>query len=168
MYGKVMSLPDEAMAVYFALVTPMTPDEIARTMGGHPRDAKMRLAREIVGVFHGEGAAQRAEERFVALFRDGGEPSDAPQHALGAATPLVDVLVATGLAPSRSEARRLVAQGAVSLGGRTLTSAEERVTAGGLLRAGRRRFVRLVGAEPIPAASAPVTAQPRSGSMEGA
>jgi tyrosyl-tRNA synthetase len=182
MYGKVMSLPDEAMAAYFALVTPLSPDEISLAIGGHPRDAKMRLAREIAAVFHGDEAARAAEERFVAVFREHEEPVEAPQHALAAASPLVTVMVAAGLAPSRSEARRLVAQGAVSLGGVILRNAEEPVGPGGLLRVGRRRFVRLVaapaaaqagppaGPAPVPAAGQipPVTAPPSSGSMEGA
>ncbi len=172
MYGKVMSLPDDAMDAWFALVTPLAPDEIAQARSGHPRDAKMRLAREVVAVFHGSDEARAAEEGFVAVFRDREEPGEAPQHALAGATPLVDVLVAAGLASSRSEARRLVAQGAVSLGRVTLRSAEERVAPGGLLRVGRRRFVRLVAVPaagaPAPAAPQPVTPRPRSGSMEGA
>jgi tyrosyl-tRNA synthetase len=142
----------------------------------------MRLAREIAAVFHGVEAARAAEERFVAVFREHEEPVEAPQHALAVASPLVTVMVAAGLAPSRSEARRLVAQGAVSLGGVILRNAEEPVGPGGLLRVGRRRFVRLVaapaaaqagppaGPAPVPAAGQipPVTAPPSSGSMEGA
>ncbi len=167
MYGQVMSVPDEAMPAWFALVTPLAPDEIAGVLAGHPRDAKMRLAREIAAVFHGEEAAREAEDRFVAVFRRRREPDETPVHALAAAAPLVDVLVAAGLAASRSEARRLAAQGAVSLGGAILRSAEEPVAPGGLLRVGRRRFVRLVAAAPA-AAAAPVTPRTASDSMGGA
>jgi tyrosyl-tRNA synthetase len=157
MYGKIMSLPDEAMAPFFRLVTPLEPAQIADVLAGHPRDAKMRLGREIVGAFHDPAAAQDAERKFVALFRDGAEPDAPPEHVLEGATPLVDVLVAAGLAASRSEARRLVAQGAVSIAGVTLRDAEAPVAPAGVLRVGRRRFVRLVGR---------VTSQPGSGSME--
>ncbi len=170
MYGKVMSVPDEAMPAYFSLVTPLAPDEIAEVMRGHPRDAKMRLAREITAVFHGSEAAAAAEREFVAVFREREAPGDAPRHLLAAGAPLLEVLVAAGLAASRSEARRLVAQRAVSLDGRTLGDAAETVAAGGLLRVGRRRFVRLVTAPGAPAAPAAprVTPPSGSGSMERA
>jgi tyrosyl-tRNA synthetase len=167
MYGKVMSVPDEAMPAYFSLVTPLAPDEIADAMRGHPRDAKMRLAREITAVFHGSEAAAAAEREFVAVFREREAPGDAPRHALAAGAPLLEVLVAAGLAASRSEARRLITQGAVSLDGRTLGDPAEPVAAGGLLRVGRRRFVRLVTVSDAPAAPR-VTPPPRSGSMERA
>ncbi len=144
MYGKVMSVPDEAMAAYFSLVTPLAPDEIADAMRGHPRDAKMRLAREIAAVFHGGEAAAAAEREFVAVFREREAPGDAPRHALAAGAPLLEVLVAAGLAASRSEARRLVAQGAVSLDGRTLADAAE-ARGGGRAAAGGAPAVRPPG-----------------------
>jgi tyrosyl-tRNA synthetase len=152
MYGRVMSIPDSAMESFFALATPLEPrqiDEVKAALAAgtlHPRDAKMRLAREIVAVFHGPEAARAAEEGFVAVFRERREPAEAPEHALAAEAPLVDVLVAAGLAASRSEARRLVGQRAVSLDGRTLEDPAEPVGPAGLLRVGRRRFVRLVAA----------------------
>jgi tyrosyl-tRNA synthetase len=75
MYGKVMSIPDELMIKYYELATDIHPDEISKIKAGledgsyHPRDAKMRLAREITSLYHSEEAAQKAEEQFKAVFQ---------------------------------------------------------------------------------------------------
>ena len=168
MYGKVMSLPDEAMAAYFALATPLAPDEIAQATGGHPRDAKMRLAREIVAVFHGDEAARAAEERFVALFRHGAEPDEAPQHALAAAA------AAGGRAGGRgpgAEPQRGAAAGRAGGGEPRRRDPPQRRGAGRPRRAaaGGPQAVRPPGGRGAAhAPAAPVTAPPGSGSMEGA
>jgi tyrosyl-tRNA synthetase len=154
MYGKVMSIPDAAMPVYYKLATRYAPDQVARVerelAGGtrHPRDAKMELAREIVSIFHGDAAAQRAEEHFRAVFQQRETPADMESFTISAAQPIADVIVAAGLAPSKSEAKRLVAGGGVSLDGRKVTDPFEIVSvpsAGGVvLQVGKRRFARLV------------------------
>ena len=77
MYGKVMSIPDELMIKYYELATDIHPDEIEKIKTSledgtyHPRDAKMRLAREITTLYHGEEAAIKAEEQFKAVFKGG-------------------------------------------------------------------------------------------------
>ncbi|HIC93117.1 MAG TPA: tyrosine--tRNA ligase [Anaerolineae bacterium] len=152
MYGKVMSIPDEAMSNYFNLVTRWTPDQIAeieRALASgelHPRDAKMKLAWEIVSIFHGDEAATRAEEHFKRVFQRRELPREMPTYRLSAPRNIVELLVETGLAKSKSEGRRLIQQGGVRLDGEPVTSIELVVQPkdGLVLQVGRRRFVRLV------------------------
>ncbi len=151
MYGKVMSLPDFAMGAYFRLVTRWTPEEIRRleqqmASGDlHPRDAKMRLASEIVEIYHGPQAARQAEEAFRRVFQQRQAPQDIPVFHLGAGMPLVEVLVRSGLAASKGEARRLIRQQGVRLDGQPLEDIDcvlEAETTG-VLQVGKRRFLRL-------------------------
>jgi tyrosyl-tRNA synthetase len=153
MYGKVMSIPDHAMLDYYILVTRFSPDEVAAVERGladgslHPMDAKMQLAREIVSIFHSDAAAAQAEAHFKRVFRKGKLPSEMPTHRPSASElNIVDLLVATDLAKSKSEARRLIGQGGVRLDGEKVDSIEEMVSIqdGIILQVGKRRFVRLV------------------------
>lgn len=151
MYGKVMSLPDHAMIDYFTLVTRFTPDQIAIINQGladgsvHPRDAKMQLAREIVSVFHSDEAADQAERHFRTVFQDRELPPEMPTYAMDTPTNIVDLLAASGLASSKSEARRLVQQGGVRLDGEKVESIEQVVKVEeAVLQVGRRRFATLV------------------------
>jgi tyrosyl-tRNA synthetase len=151
-YGKVMSLPDEAMLQYFRLVTRLEPTHIAQIQADletgrlHPRDVKMLLAREVVSIFHGDEAAARAEEHFKTVFQQRDLPPDMPEHALHAPINIVDLICLAGLAPSKREARRLIEQGGVKLAGDTVESLETVVKPGQsqVLQVGRRRFVKLV------------------------
>ncbi len=153
MYGKVMSIPDAAMGSFFRLVTRWTPAEIGELETGmeggrlHPRDVKMRLAREVVGIYHGEEFVARAEQAFRQVFQEQGAPETMDAYRLAGGQTLVDVLVACGLAPTRSEARRLVDQKAVRLNDQVLEDASAVLGLSGeaVLRAGKRKFVRLVG-----------------------
>ncbi|MCI0565858.1 tyrosine--tRNA ligase [bacterium] len=119
MYGKIMSIPDSSIMDYFELCT-YTPleeiDEIRkRVMGGkeNPRDIKMRLAREIVAIYHGEGLAARAEDDFVRTFRGGGIPADIKEIVADKGTRLSDILIKNKLVSSRSDFRRLFERGAL-------------------------------------------------------
>ncbi|MCX7940062.1 MAG: tyrosine--tRNA ligase [Thermoflexales bacterium] len=152
MYGKVMSIPDGALLTYFKLATRYTPAMIADVQrrleaGVNPRDVKMELAREIVSIFHGEEAAQRAEAHFVAVFQQRGIPEDMVTLQLKDSMTIVDAIMALGFASSRSEARRLIAGGGVTLDGRPVTDPFERPTVPAVLQVGKRRFARLVAAE---------------------
>lgn len=152
MFGKIMSVPDEAMLLYFKLLTRYPPQRIAAIEQGlqegtlHPRDAKMMLAREIVSIFFGEEAAGRAEAHFRTVFQERSFPEEMPVFVVEGPRSLVEVLVAAGLAPSRSEARRLIRQGGVRLEGEPLMDVEAvlRLDRPRVLQVGRRRFVRLV------------------------
>ena len=157
MYGKTMSLPDELIAHYMEFTTDLPMEDVRTTARGladgslHPRDAKARLAREIVRMWHGPNAAQEAERAFERQFRAGELPEEIPETSLGQGDltrgkmKIVDLLVRTGLAESKSEARRLITQGGVSLdrGRVKQPDAEVAVTDGLVLRVGRRRFTRI-------------------------
>jgi len=154
MYGKVMSIPDEAMDNYFDLVTRWSPEEIARIKAGladgsiHPRDAKMRLAWEIVDAFHGHEAADAAQEHFRTVFQRRELPPDMPVWELSGPVNIVDLIFEAGLSRSKSDARRLIQQGAVRLNDEPVTGIETTVEPHeGVLRVGKRRFLRLVPAD---------------------
>jgi tyrosyl-tRNA synthetase len=144
MYGKTMSIPDEAMEEYFRLLLSReTPTDLG------PRDAKRLLAREIVTWLHGPQRAQDAQEAFDRLFVEGREPEEMPEHRVTADGAPVHLpgLIAEAFGLSRSEARRMFAQGAVQLGERRLGAKEQDLPAeqldGQVLRVGKRRFCRL-------------------------
>ena len=152
MYGKTMSLADEVLMDYLTCLTDIPAQELAemeqamREGTMNPRDAKMRLARELVTQFHGPEAAREAEAEFVRVFQQRDLPTDMPTFALTAPLNVVELLVTAGLAPSRNEARRLIAQGGVRLDDRRVESADLLVPVRpAVLRVGRRRFLRLVG-----------------------
>ncbi len=150
MYGKVMSVPDKAMGSYFRLITRWTPPEIAELEQGmaegrlHPRDVKMKLAREIVSIYHSPQAAIEAEEAFKRVFQQGDVPEDLPEYVFDPAQTVVDVLVAAGLVGSKSEGRRMVDQHAVRLDGETLTDPTQPFPHAGVLQVGKRRFLKVV------------------------
>ena len=157
MYGKTMSIPDPLIVPYLELLTDMPEAEIERIRQAmasgdlNPRDAKMMLARLLVTQYHGEAAAREAEERFVQVFQRRELPEDIPEVRLepemvrSGAARVVDLLVAAGLVESRSEARRMVRQGAVSVDGRRIDDEQAAlaVSDGSVVRVGRRRFARL-------------------------
>jgi tyrosyl-tRNA synthetase len=156
MFGKLMSVSDDLMWSYYELLTDFTPPVIARlrdevAMGVlHPMDAKMQLAQTIVGDFHSEEAAKKAAEEFRLVFRDRRAPTEVPEMRLGWGTrPLFGVLTETGLASSRSEAERLIKQGAVELAGLVDRDVKRMVVLnpGDVLsvRVGKKRFLRVIG-----------------------
>ena len=159
MFGKLMSIPDTLIAKYLRLCTPLGRDEVERVEAGledgslRPDQAKRRLAREIVDLYHEEGAGSAAEERFDQVFRSHGIPDEVPELPIPASALrdgkvwLPKLLVGTGLAASNGEARRAVQQGGVRLDGDPLTDPEAEFDPsdlrGRVLQVGRRQFVRL-------------------------
>lgn len=152
LYGKVMSIPDSAMPTYFRLVTRWTPAHIEALERGlasgelHARDVKMKLGFEIAASFYSEAEAEKAEETFVRLFQQRALPEEMPGYELKSEETVQDVLVNTGLAKSKSEARRLMEQNGVRLDGVGLTDALARFPGEGVLQVGKRHFVRVVKA----------------------
>ncbi|MFW5652609.1 MAG: tyrosine--tRNA ligase, partial [Planctomycetota bacterium] len=150
MYGKTMSIPDELMSEWFDLLTDIDPSEIKVLCDGnrtHPRDAKDRLARHIVTTYHGVDAADAASAAFRKRFSEGEVPEDleakqVPTGPIG----IVNLVREVGFAKTNSEARRLVAQGAVSLNGEKINDANAEVTVepDAILKVGKRRMCRLV------------------------
>lgn len=149
MYGKLMSIPDFAMPKYFRLVTRWTPSEIqaieqAMASGKlHPRDAKMKLAREVTAIFHGDEAAAAAEEAFIRIFQQREMPQDMEVFTFHPEQTVLDVLVEAKLVGSRSEGRRLIDQKGVRLDGQVLERADMPIPHEGVLQVGKRRFVQL-------------------------
>jgi tyrosyl-tRNA synthetase len=150
MYGKLMSVPDKAMPLYYRLTTRWTEADIhaleAAVAGGstHPRDAKMKLACEVTEIFHGPEAALRAQEHFVRVFQQGSIPEEMPELRLVPGQTVLDVLLSSKLVASKSEGRRLLEQNGVRLDGETLTDASQPFPHAGVLQAGKRRFLRMV------------------------
>jgi tyrosyl-tRNA synthetase len=156
MFGKLMSIPDEVMWSYYELVTDRTPQEIAalkeQVMSGalHPMDAKMRLAEEVVCGFHGVEAGRKAAENFQRVFRDRQAPTEAPVEKIPVGPPrkLTALLAALKLAPSKSEAERLIKQRGVEIDGVCVDDPRREIDLAKpgafLLRAGKKKFVRLV------------------------
>jgi len=152
MYGKVMSLPDHVMLDFYRLVTRFWPDEIAAVEAGlvngelHPMEAKMQLAREVVSRYHGEDTAAKAEARFRRVFQRGELPAEIPVYRPGEPQAnVVALLVEAGLAPSKSQARRLIDQGGVRIDGETVSDIDLtiEVEEGIVVQVGKRRFVKL-------------------------
>ncbi len=150
-YGKVMSIPDSLIVKFFELATDIHPDEIDRIKEGlrqaevNPRDVKMRLAREITGLYHGAEQAALAEEHFKTVFQKKAAPDEMDEFIVhGGTADLAALLTDSGLAPSRSEARRLISQGAVKLNGSRVEQAAGYEPADGdVLQVGKRGFVRI-------------------------
>lgn len=130
MYGKIMSLKDDLMSEYFELATRLSLDEIKNILKQEPRDAKARLAFEIVKLYYGEEKANQAGKEFNKVFRDKKIPDNIPEFKVKSRD-LVDMLLETKMASSKNEARRLIEQGGVKF-------------ENNILRVGKRRFARIV------------------------
>jgi len=149
MYGKVMSIPDKAMGQFFRLVTRWTPPVIAELESGmaqgglHPRDVKMKLAHEIVSIYHDEASAAQAEQAFVRVFQRGDLPDEMPELVLQDGQTVLDVLMAGTLVSSKSEGRRLIDQHGVRLDGEVLTDPSQPFPRAGVLQVGKRKFLRV-------------------------
>ena len=143
-FGKTMRLPDELLEIYYRLVMEQ------ESPSGDPMQAKLALARFIVERGHGPDAAAAAEEHFTRVVRDGEAPADVPEAPLPLGDPvhLPALLVEHLGVSSTSEARRLIAQGAVKLDGRPATGIDvpRADLAGALVQAGKRRFMRFSAA----------------------
>ncbi|HEY3138730.1 MAG TPA: tyrosine--tRNA ligase [Blastocatellia bacterium] len=155
MFGKLMSISDVLMWRYYELLTDMSLSEIAALTEAvakgekHPRDLKAELARRIVADFHSQTEAEEASREFDRMFRDHQTPSDIPTIEKPAGgIRLVKLLAAEGLAPSVSDAQRLVAQGGVRLNGERVNDVKLEVGASAgeeaLIQVGSRKFLRVI------------------------
>jgi tyrosyl-tRNA synthetase len=150
MFGKVMSIPDSAMSIYFRMVTPLMPAEIkkieedVKSGAMHPRDAKMRLAYEIVAAFYGKEQALVGQNNFVEMFQKGSLPTDIPEWKIDGSQNLVDLMISAELAKSKSDARRLIEQNGVKFDGGTLSDPFLVMDKEGILQVGKRQFLKLV------------------------
>lgn len=143
MYGKVMSVKDEIMPTYFECCTDVPMEEVRSILKGKPRDAKARLASEIVTLYHGTKAAKAAAEAFDRVFKNKELPADMPEVTVKKGTSLIDALVTGKLVASKSEARRVIEQGGVKLNNKVVQSLEQKAEEG-VVRVGKRKFVKVV------------------------
>ena len=154
MFGKTMSIPDEAMAQWFRLAAGEAAQEVHRIEGGladgslHPGETKRTLARTIVDRYHGAGAGSDAEAAFDQVFRAHEIPDEVATVTLGEEDPgwLPKALSDAGLVVSNSEGRRMIAQGAVRIDGHKVIddSMPRSELDGVVVQVGKRRFVRFV------------------------
>ena len=159
MYGKVMSITDPLVGDYSELLTDVPDEALAgiRTAvkkgGAGARDAKMRLAREIVSQFHGTEAAEEAEDQWRRVFSKGEVPDEARElpvafnGAMTAEINLAEALVAAKLVGSNTDVRRLLSQGAVEVDGERVEMARVTVRKDAIIRVGKHRFARVVDAD---------------------
>lgn len=151
MFGKIMSIPDNLIIKYFILCTSVPLSEIHQIeerikKGENPRDFKAKLAKEIVVLYHGEGKAVEAEKEFNKIFREKKLPSEIPSYKLRVMSyELIDLLVKTKLASSKSEAKRLILQGAVKINKKVERGwqKEIKIKKGIIIQVGKRKFVKL-------------------------
>lgn len=149
MFGKVMSIPDELIESYFVHCTRVSMEEVAEIMkADNPRDAKIRLAKEIVALYHGAAEAAKAEEYFVSTFSKGEIPEDIREMKVVDNTNIVDVIVEAGFASSKGDARRKIEQGGVSIDGKKISLEDIGITKdrydGKAMKVGKKDFVKIV------------------------
>jgi tyrosyl-tRNA synthetase len=153
MFGKVMSIPDELIVSYLVHCTRVPMKEIGAMAEGivtgtlNPRDGKLRLAEEIVKIYHGEAEAQEAKEYFVKTFSKREIPEDIQELAVAPGSIITQVLVEAGLANSKGDAKRRMDQGGVEIDGNKVSDwnyAFAVSDSGKVLKAGKKDFRRLL------------------------
>ncbi len=152
MYGKMMAQPDENIPQLFMDCTYVGTEEIAEIKKSiksgelNPRNAKNQLAKEIVSIYHGTKAAQAAEEEFNRVFKQKELPSEMPSVKIKSGKyPILDLLVRIKLASSKAEAKRLIVQGGVKIGGIVEHDWQKEVEifSGMVIQAGKRKFIKI-------------------------
>lgn len=148
MFGKLLSITDDLMWRYYELLSTKTLDEIKALKAGHPKAAKIALAKEIVTRFHSAQAADEAEANFEQVFAQKGKPDEIEEKQIksdGSPKELAILMAELGLAKSNSEARRLIAQGGVRVNDVVIKDAKHNLADKGsyLLQVGKRRFIQV-------------------------
>jgi tyrosyl-tRNA synthetase len=136
MFGKIMRIPDNLIDKYYTLLT-----SLERTTSD-PREAKLELAKIIVGMYHGEKVGAKARENFIKVFSEKQKPTDMPHHPHFAGKPILDAVSTANITSSRSEARRLIEQGAVRINDKKVTDPNEVLPSGAVVQVGPRHFFR--------------------------
>jgi tyrosyl-tRNA synthetase len=147
MYGKIMSLNDELIIKYFTLATRVdlaiiADYERALKAGENPKDYKMKLAYEIVRMYHSESAAKEAEEYFINTFSKKETPTDLVELK-PTVYDIVTVLVEAGFSDSKTEARQTIEQGGVKVNGETIADSKKVVAPNDIIQKGKRFFVKV-------------------------
>lgn len=142
MFGKVMSIRDELIEKYFEICTDADMDEV-RKMISSPRDAKIKLAFEIVKIYHGEKEAKKAKEYFEKVFSKKEMPDEIKEVEMEDGKNIIDFLIKADLASSKSDARRKIEQGGVKIDGETVKDCNLVISNsfdGRILKVGKREF----------------------------
>ncbi len=152
MYGKIMSIPDNLIGQYFELATKVSLKEISKIKQAlkqrktNPKDLKARLAREIVTIYHSKKTAQEAEKEFKRIFKKKETPSIIPEIKIKRKSlNILDLLIKTKMASSKSEAKRLVEQGGVRINKRLIENwrNEIQIEKEMIVQAGKRKFIKI-------------------------
>lgn len=157
MFGKVMSIPDSIIMNYFELITDVSDEELnelkklVEKNEINPMDLKKRLGIEIVTKLHNKEAAIEAENHFSRVVQNKEIPDEIEEclYNLNREIDLKDLLVKIKMAKSRSDAGRLIEQGAVSLNGQTVTVNSIKIEDGSIVKVGKRRFAKLINSDII-------------------
>ncbi len=150
MYEKVMKVPDNLIIKYFNLATDLHPDVVAEIEKSlkdgsvNPRDIKMRLAREIVALYHDEAEVQSAEEAFKNIFQKNLIPEDLKEISISENSSLISAMVSSGFVPSNSEAKRLVKQGGVKINGEKVSDINSELSSDDVVQIGKAKFFKAV------------------------
>jgi tyrosyl-tRNA synthetase len=149
-YGKTMSIPDELIINYFKYATMIDPEELEQIEKQlqegkvNPKDIKQRLAREIVALYHGQEAAQKAEEEFNLIFKKKEIPDEIPEYKITEKQRIIDILAAGGICKSVGEAKRMIKQNAVSVDGEKVKDKFAEIDKKAVIKVGKRRFIKVV------------------------
>lgn len=156
MYGKTMSIPDELIIRYFELVTDEHPDSIEAMKSDieqdkvNPRDLKMKLAKEVVKLYHGEEKALEAEQYFKSVFQKKNIPDDIAEMEVSIEESeeglffIPKLVTGLKLSPSTSEARRLLKQGGIKLNGEKVENDNIALQTGDIIQVGKRKFAKII------------------------
>lgn len=150
MMKKFMQLPDDVMRMFYELLTEIPMDQVEQMLAGHPKEAKVTLAKDVIGQYHNSAEADEAANRWQTEIGGGGLPSEIPEVGLNASElqdgmlPAFKLLTALSLCSSGGEARRLIAQGGAKLGpGKIVIEAADQMISvedGLLVWAGKKKF----------------------------
>lgn len=151
MFSKIMSIPDDLMVKYFTLLTDIDEEEIEQLRKDRlnpnmaklsPKGWKEKLALEITAIYNGPEKAQEAKGEFQRVFSEGQLPEEIKEVASGQG--ILQTMVMAELVPSKSEAKRLVDQGAVEINGKTIESWDFEPKKGDVIKVGKRKFLKII------------------------
>ena len=149
MYGKTMSITDEMIVKYFRLAADASDEVLVKIESNlndssyNPRDAKRLLARSLVELYYDSDSALKAEDHFDEVIVNKSIPDDIPEFQIESETSLVDAVFLSKVVESKSEVRRLVKQGAVSVDGKKIDDASFSLRSGQVIKIGKRRFLKI-------------------------
>ena len=149
MYGKTMSITDEMIVKYFRLAADASDEVLVKIESNlndsnyNPRDAKRLLARSLVELYYDSDSALKAEDHFDEVIVNKSIPDDIPEFQIEHETSLVDAVFLSKVVASKSEVRRLVKQGAVSVDGKKIDDASFSLRSGQVIKIGKRRFLKI-------------------------